>query len=294
MDLKNDYTTLTIEAYKLAARIPTPTMTEGDKKEFVSEFSQKVEAYCTEYVKQIRVEVLKQIELAAKQATHKQVLESIEGEMYRLKAHPRISKIKKGLIPKYNNPFVWVLNEMPAAPESLKNLGGFACKAYLENGFWIDKNNKIQEDDPATALRAFLDFAFPVIKLDAEITALADFEKKPDWEFQELNRIEQEQPTKQAQKLTAKHYALAYLFDCDAAGRQKAEQKVLETVTYKEYGFKKSGVTFRKQVNGYWVKFDRNSLRQLEENGGENWRDIVLSLSKDRETLQNYLKAKHL
>lgn len=95
-------------------------------------------------------------------------------------------------------------------------------------------------------------------------------------------------------KYRAKHYVLAYLFDCIVAGEHYpiGNKKRLEQIGDLKMGFGK-GNTFYKNFN-LIVNEDLNSKRFLEELGGENWRQLVVELSTTPLLVDQYLKSKHL
>lgn len=97
-------------------------------------------------------------------------------------------------------------------------------------------------------------------------------------------------------KPTAKHHALAYIFDCDANGRNRLEgqKKRLEEIGKKRRG--KSGNTFYKACNEL-QRIDINSSRAISAWLGDDWaniKSIILDLSEDRKTLIEYFEKKQL
>ena len=111
------------------------------------------------------------------------------------------------------------------------------------------------------------------------------------------NRPSQPQPINSilnTQKYTAKHYVLAYLFDCNATGKslQSGNKKELERIGNRLMGVGK-GNRFYKVFNEIASK-DLNSKNVLIENGGENWREAVLELSEHPTKVEQYLIIKQL
>jgi hypothetical protein len=101
-------------------------------------------------------------------------------------------------------------------------------------------------------------------------------------------------PSLKFPKPKAKHYALAYVFDCHATGvvPKYGCKKELERIGNRLMGEGK-GNTFYKAVNDA-TDLDQNSETNLLDFGGEGWRDIVLSISTNREGVEKYLKVKGL
>jgi len=96
-------------------------------------------------------------------------------------------------------------------------------------------------------------------------------------------------------KYKATHYALAYIFDCDAKGRPRLEgrKKELEKIGRKRSNNKIDGNTFYKAFNRINNK-DLNIEKNLIDITGTNWKKIILDLSEDPDLLDEYLKTKQL
>ncbi len=96
-------------------------------------------------------------------------------------------------------------------------------------------------------------------------------------------------------KYKATHYALAYIFDCDAKGRPRLEgqKKELEKIGRERSNNKINGNTFYKAFNRINNK-DLNIERNLIDITGTNWKNIILDLSEDPDLLAEYLKTKQL
>jgi hypothetical protein len=112
-----------------------------------------------------------------------------------------------------------------------------------------------------------------------------DFEQKP---------AEIKEPEKLNLKASAKHYALAFIFDSIVSGYDyiNKTQAEIEAIGAKTNGIS-SGVTFRKKVTNC-KQLDLNNNFQLQNFAGENWQEIVLSLSKDKNELEAYFKTKQI
>jgi len=96
------------------------------------------------------------------------------------------------------------------------------------------------------------------------------------------------------EKLTAKHYVLAYLFECNANGENYpiGNKKKLESIGNKRIGEGK-GNTFYKVFNKI-INQDLNKEHTLIQIGGEYWRKAVIKLTKEPELVEEYLQHKHL
>lgn len=96
-------------------------------------------------------------------------------------------------------------------------------------------------------------------------------------------------------KYTAKHYLLAYLFDCNARGEgyPLGNKKVLERIGNERVGVGK-GNRFYKLFNEITSQYDINIETNLIEIGGDNWRKAVVELSKNPELVKIYLQSKQL
>jgi len=96
------------------------------------------------------------------------------------------------------------------------------------------------------------------------------------------------------EKYTAKHYLLAYLFECNAKGVSYpiGNKKELERIGNERMGAGK-GNRFYKVFNEV-INKDLNAEKNLLEIGGEYWRKAVIELSKAPELVENYLQSKQL
>lgn len=96
------------------------------------------------------------------------------------------------------------------------------------------------------------------------------------------------------EKYTAKHYLLAYLFECNAKGVSYpiGNKKELERIGNERMGAGK-GNRFYKVFNEV-INKDLNAEKNLFEIGGEYWRKAVIELSKAPELVENYLQSKQL
>ena len=106
------------------------------------------------------------------------------------------------------------------------------------------------------------------------------------------NIVENDEPKP---KITANHHALAYIFDCDAKGQKTkgGRKKELEQIGRARSDNKIDGNTFYKAFNEV-MKVDRNKERELTYIAGEDWKNIIIRLSKDADKLDKYLKTKDL
>ena len=96
------------------------------------------------------------------------------------------------------------------------------------------------------------------------------------------------------EKYTAKHYLLAYLFECNAKGESYpiGNKRELERIGNERMGAGK-GNRFYKVFNEV-IQKDLNAENNLFEIGGEYWRKAVIELSKAPELVENYLQSKQL
>lgn len=101
--------------------------------------------------------------------------------------------------------------------------------------------------------------------------------------------------TKAEIKYVVKYHVLAYLFDCHIEGIIPCD--VNEKTKLEDIGKKrvpgKSGNTFYKEYGKYY-DIDLNNENSIAEIFGENWRIAVLSLSKNPDLVEKYLKSKQL
>ncbi|GEJ45155.1 hypothetical protein [Chryseobacterium sp. ON_d1] len=96
------------------------------------------------------------------------------------------------------------------------------------------------------------------------------------------------------EKYQAKHYVLAYIFDCYAIEKKlpRGNKKELEKIGNQRIG-KGRGNTFYKNFN-LIVNKNLHSKEVLIDEVGESWREIILKLSENPEILENYLQSKKI
>ena len=104
-------------------------------------------------------------------------------------------------------------------------------------------------------------------------------------------------------KIEAKHYAATYVLDCYATGRGVISGKIPLEEVFEEYLAKVDTPkknTCYKQVANYnldpnktYQKFDWNNSTQIANDLGDNWKEIVLELSLEKEALKAYLETKY-
>ncbi|MDV3579880.1 hypothetical protein [Elizabethkingia anophelis] len=96
------------------------------------------------------------------------------------------------------------------------------------------------------------------------------------------------------EKYHAKHYVLAYIFDCYAIDKKlpRGNKKELERIGNKRIG-KGRGNTFYKNFN-LIVNKNLHNKEILIGEVGESWREIILNLSENPERLENYLQSKKM
>lgn len=101
-------------------------------------------------------------------------------------------------------------------------------------------------------------------------------------------------PKSNTEKYTAKHYLLAYLFECNAKGESFpiGSKKELERIGNELMGVGK-GNRFYKVFNEV-INMDLNAKKNLSKIGGEYWRKAVIELSKAPELVEKYLQSKQL
>jgi hypothetical protein len=95
------------------------------------------------------------------------------------------------------------------------------------------------------------------------------------------------------EKIITKHYVLAYLIECHATGESIpiGEKSKLEQIGNERMGLGK-GNTFYKNVNNITQK-DLNIENNLIAIGGENWRDIILKITKHPKSIKEYIQTKY-
>lgn len=91
-------------------------------------------------------------------------------------------------------------------------------------------------------------------------------------------------------KLSAKHYVLAYLFDCkvDNIEPPVGYKSELERIGEERVNGEISANTFYKKFNEIYSK-DITSSKILTEIGGHQWRETILDLSHSQEKVKEYL-----
>ena len=119
--------------------------------------------------------------------------------------------------------------------------------------------------------------------------------KEPENEFSYIEKKEQQQ------SFIANEYALAYIFDLYAKGKQVPQNpiegglaaKEIERIGKEVYNFPKEPDSFYRAVKTVKGKYDINKKEDLE-NISKRWCEAVRFLSKDWNTVSEYLKDKRL
>lgn len=95
-------------------------------------------------------------------------------------------------------------------------------------------------------------------------------------------------------KLSAKHYALAYIFECHALGKSllSGKKTALERIGNERIG-KGKGNRFYKAFNEI-TQIDLNMKFNLVEIGGEEWRKAIIELTKFPIEVEQFLESKGL
>lgn len=101
-------------------------------------------------------------------------------------------------------------------------------------------------------------------------------------------------PERSKPKLTVKHHVLTYLFECSAKGESYPYSLKKEVERIGQQRMKdRSGNSFYKEFINL-CHLNIHSIKILSDIGGDNWREIVLSLTNDREQVEAYLQSKGL
>lgn len=169
-------------------------------------------------------------------------------------------------------------------------------KAEAEKYSDIKKQKKIQEY--IDILETFLfEYEYPSETEQRAINSVRPYltEQLEYW-YKELKALPPQQTNTEdgTIRYTAKHYVLAYLFECNVKGESypMGNKKELERIGNERMGAGK-GNSFYKRFNEI-VHKDLNVENNLIEIGGENWRKIIKELSNDPETIETYLQNKQL
>lgn len=156
-------------------------------------------------------------------------------------------------------------------------------KLELKNGYLPNTENDSRQFENVLNKwfeheKRFIDEITPLLKA----IPAQEIEEKDD--KNEINKI----------KYITKHYVLAYIFDCKTNGENLpyGNKKEIEKIGNERMGRGK-GNTFYKNYN-IIINKDFNVLQNLIEIAGENWRGIILKLSKNHEKLEKYLQSKKI
>jgi len=162
-------------------------------------------------------------------------------------------------------------------------------KETEQNEFEAFESKAIQVNDIGEAVKLFQSGKFQKFTFPNSFLNPSTIQQQPN--IEPLPPINSETDT---EKYTAKHYLLAYLFECNAKGESYpiGNKKELERIGNERMGAGK-GNRFYKVFNEV-INKDLNAEKNLFEIGGEYWRKAVIELSKAPELVENYLQSKQL
>jgi hypothetical protein len=297
MFLIRDFADYTIKALKLINKFSFPDLDEAGRQAHEAPFKMILSDVLIDRLKDVQKNTLKKIQQKARVVTRADLLNEVDSWAKRMASHPRLKSLENPQFGPYN----WVKDGQPGSPESIKAFIDVAFSVYLTNKYWHNEHNPISLETPEKTVKAFIEIVVPVIEMDTERAALVQFHGQPDWDFTALQESPQNEVERSPEaenppfKVTAKHYALAFILDCLATSKKlPTGKKAIEQMAI-EIKFPKDPNTFYKNFNPLNTgKVDFNSELDLIDIGGENWREIVLSLSKFPDELEKYLKTKQL
>lgn len=171
-----------------------------------------------------------------------------------------------------------------------------ALKAnYFHNGGWMGLNGWVFAKN--TVFSSFTLERLKEYGKESGLLSEADkyIEQNPtifkDFHTRNTKHSEQTQPP----KLTAKHYALEYLFDCNIKGIfvPWGQKKELQRIGMQRMKGKKDGNTFYKACNDLRGT-DINIENELIDVCGNNWKEAILYISETPKRLNEHLKTKDL
>jgi hypothetical protein len=118
--------------------------------------------------------------------------------------------------------------------------------------------------------------------------------KTPLWKELDEGHLQENTALKEPEKLFAKHYALAYIFDSYSSGTTipVGDKKEIERIGNTIMGVGR-GNSFYKNFNKL-INQDLNSEQILLDFIGLNWREALLFLSKNPNEVKDYLQSKGL
>lgn len=204
---------------------------------------------------------------------------------------------------------------------SLYSANIHAVSAYIEKfeneeeiPIILEYKKKFETFRQATNYAQF-ETVFYFHKLEQALSKLFDFceNEKPKKTIPTIHIEEEEKPSqvssidyskynKEHNGLTAKEFALAYLFRLNAYGQQvprnrlddKLDAKELKRIGAKEYGFAK-GDTFYRAVKNIKEdnKYKLNSRKELEHIS-KGWLNAVLKINNHDEQVKSYLEINNL
>lgn len=237
--------------------------------------------------------------IAREHSTYKEMLYLNEQNYHNiyLRKHFIIFKGKKYFIP---NPFVSLFFEKDHTiiPDFITNYKkgqkhfkkNYHKKAPDEN--YIERMKQLFNDEFKRILTG-INFIYndKVGFRNGLLSAYIEFEEANYDLFESLSKPKKDEIER---RYTAKHYALAYLIECNAKGESfpNGQKRELEKIGNKKMGAGK-GNRFYKVFNEI-INKDLNAENNLIEIGGENWRTIVKDLSSEPDLIETYLQSKQL
>jgi hypothetical protein len=292
-----DFANYAISALKLINKLSFPDLDEAGRKNHEAAFKMILREVLNDRLKDVQKNALKKIQQKARIVTRGDLLNKVENWAENMASHPKL----KSLETPYFGPYNWVKDGQPGSPDSIEAFIDAAFKVYECNRYWWNEFNSVSLKTPEKTVKGFIEVVMPSIEMDTERATLVQFHSQPDWDFKTLqespqNEVEQSpEAEKSTLKMTAKHYVLTFILDCHATGKAiPSGKKTIENKAI-ELGFPQNKNTFYKNFNLLNTGTnDLNSERTLVDLAGENWRQIILSLSKFPDELEKYLKSKQL
>lgn len=137
---------------------------------------------------------------------------------------------------------------------------------------------------------------FELIDLQKRVEIIGQVPELLKQQKEALQNIINENNQDDPRKYTIEQYSLAYIFDCNIIGESipYGSKTELEKIGKKRNIGEYSPNTFYKRVSWILKNHQLNSETDLVKIAGENWKEIILELSKYPEELQKYLQSKQL
>ncbi|WP_339715303.1 hypothetical protein [Cyclobacterium amurskyense] len=180
--------------------------------------------------------------------------------------------------------------------EQIKIIGTIKDAITLKNNL-IEFEKKLPEPIRSYFKENPMPEGFELSDLEKRVEIIGQIPELLKEQKEKLQNIINENNKEEPRKYTIQQYSLAYIFDCNSIGESipYGSKTELEKIGRKRNIGKYSPNTFYKAINKIFKEDeDLNIEKNLVEIAGEDWKAVLIELTKYPEELKKYLQSKQL